>query len=173
MPSTHSTDYTTFAALTIKRSGSFKLDMEPGRALSLFTAPGEELWVPDWQPFILHGDGYKAGTIWITQNGTQQTYWYVALFEYETGRARYVRVSPQQHSGTVEVEVAPNCSGGSIVGITYQLTGLTRAGNAEVAKMLRKDRYARMMEDWQTMIVRNRVRIEAYYDSLFTRAEDG
>ena len=42
----HGTDFSDFDALTITRTGSFELDMNPDDAFPLFTAPGEELWAP-------------------------------------------------------------------------------------------------------------------------------
>jgi hypothetical protein len=49
-------------ALTIDRTSSFELDMIPEQALPLFTAPGEMLWAPGWEPNILSGDGFEQGS---------------------------------------------------------------------------------------------------------------
>ena len=119
------TNFKEFEAVTINRSGSFELDMTPEYALPLFTAPGEKLWISIWDPVILHGDGYEEGTVWVTANHGNTTYWYVANYDTEAKRARYVRVTPDADTGTVDVSLMPNGTGGSIVTVTYQLTGLT------------------------------------------------
>ena len=113
------TNFKEFEALTVNRSGSFELDMAPEYALSLFTAPGEKLWISNWNPVILNGDGYEEGTVWVTTNHGHTTYWYVAKYDTEARFARYVRVTPDANSGTVDVSVTSNGEGGSIVNVTY------------------------------------------------------
>ncbi len=154
------TNFKEFEAVTINRSGSFELDISMDRALPLFTALGEKLWISTWDPVLLHGDGYEEATVWVTTNHGQTTYWYVATYNTTARRARYVRVTPGADIGTVDVSLAPNGKGGSIVTITYQLTGLSEAGNENIAKLHSENEYAVMMEDWRTMINENRNKID-------------
>lgn len=153
------TDYSSFKATTLSRSGSFELDLKPDDAFPLFTAPGEKLWISIWEPFILHGDGYEQGTVWITENHGYRTYWYVAAYDTKTRKARYIRVTPDADTGTVYVSVADNGNGGSKVNVTYQLTGLSKKGNEQVEKFMNATQYAIMMEDWRSMINQNRDKI--------------
>lgn len=55
--------------MTIERTSSFEIPMTPSEALPLFTAPGEILWVPGWNPNILNGNDFEQGTVWLTQYG--------------------------------------------------------------------------------------------------------
>jgi len=159
----HGTDYSDFDALTIARSGSFELDMNPDDAFPLFTAPGEELWAAGWQPFILGGDGYEAGTVWVTSAGRQTTYWYVAAYDTVGRHAQYVRVKPGVSAGTVDVRVAANGTGSATVNVSYRLTGLSDAGNRNVEELLSEAGYAEMMEEWRGAINANRDRIDAHF----------
>lgn len=156
-------DFKTFEAVTLNQSGSFELDMSPEYALPLFTAPGEKLWIPPWDPIILSGDGFEKGTIWITNNHGNTTYWYVSDYDLEAKHAQYVRVTPGGDSGTVDVSIVPNDDGGSVVTVTYQLTGLSTSGNESVEELLDTANYAKMMEDWRTMINDSRDKIDEHF----------
>ena len=157
------TDYSTFQAITISRSDTFELDIGPTDAFPLFTAPGETLWVPGWRPFILSGDSYQTGTAWVTQAHDHTTYWHVADYDDKARHARYVRVTPEADSATVDVTVAPNGNDGSTVHVTYQSTGLSQAGNENIGKMLAPAQYTRMMEHWLDLIRQNRAKIDDHF----------
>ena len=149
-------------AVTISRTGVFELDMKPERALPLFTGPGEELWAPGWNPTYLHGDGFEKGTVFITSHHGHTTYWLVTDYDTEAGHARYVRTTPGVDTGTVDVMVTSNNTGGSKVTVTYQVTGLSDRGNANVESFLDKGKYARMMKDWKRLVEDNRDKIDAH-----------
>ena len=157
------TNFKEFEAVTVNRSGSFELDMTPEFAFPLFTAPGEKLWISVWDPIILNGDGYEEGTVWVTTNHGHTTYWYVAKYDTEARLARYVRVTPDANSGTVDVSITSNGEGGSIVNVTYQLTGLSDAGNEAVAELLSESAYEEMMEEWRSMVNSSRERIDKHF----------
>jgi hypothetical protein len=142
----------TFTAITRRQTGSFELSMAPKQAFPLFTAPGEKRWIPTWEPLILNGDGYARGTVWLTEQGGTITHWLVADFDEADRYARYVRTTPNVSTGTVEVKVISNGSGGSTVQVAYQLTGLSDSGNQEIEKQLEATSYQRMMEEWKAMI---------------------
>jgi len=148
----HGTDFSDFEALTITRTGSFELNMAPDEAQPLFTAPGEKLWIPSWNPVILNGDGYEEGTVFVTSNRGHTTYWLVSDYDTRTRHAQFVRVTPGANTGTVDVAITSNGSGGAIVSVAYQLTGLSPAGNADLAQSFSAARYAAMMEEWRDMI---------------------
>ena len=159
----HGTEFSDFDAVTVKRSGSFELDMNPNRAFPLFTAPGERLWAPGWEPFILNGDGYEEGTVWVTKGHEHTGYWYVADYDTASRHARYVRVTPGADAGTVDVSLKPNGTGGSTVHVTYQLTALSEAGNEHLSKSFTEPKYAEMLEHWRTLINDNRERIDEHF----------
>ena len=159
----HGEDFAGFDALTIARTGSVELDMTPEEAQPLFTAPGEKLWIPIWDPIILHGDGYEKGTAFVTTNHGHTSYWLVSDYDTEARHAQYVRVTPGANTGTVDVTIASNGSSGAIINVAYQLTGLSPAGNADLEESYSESNYAEMMEEWRTMINDSRERIDDHY----------
>jgi hypothetical protein len=154
---------TDFHALTISRKGSFDLDMTPDEALPLFTAPGEKLWISIWDPVILHGDGYEKGTTFVTSHHGKTTYWLVTDYDTETRHAQYVRVTPEANTGTVDVSITANGDGGSTINVSYQLTGLSPAGNADLEDAFSEAAYAEMMREWQAMINDSREKIDRHF----------
>jgi len=159
----HGNDFSGFDALTIARTGSFELDMTPDEALPLFTAPGEKLWISIWDPAILHGDGYEKGTAFVTTNHGHTSYWLVTDYDTEAKHAQYVRVTPESNIGTVDVSIISNGNGGTTVNVAYQLTGLSLAGNSDLEESFSESNYAEMMEEWQTMIINSRVKIDDHF----------
>ena len=159
----HGTDFSDFDALTIARTGSFELDMNPDDAFPLFTAPGEKLWAPGWEPFILNGDGYEEGTVWVTLGHGHTTYWYVAHYNTADRQAQYVRVTPDASTGTVDVSIAANGNGGATVNVSYHLTGLSPAGNEHLEGSFSESQYAEMMKEWRTLINDSREKIDDHF----------
>ena len=159
----HSDDFYGFDALTIARTGSFELNMTPDQAQPLFTAPGEKLWIPIWDPVILNGDGYEEGTAFVTTIHGITTYWLVTDYDTETRHAQYARVTPGASTGTVDVSISSNGNGGATVNVTYQLTGLSPAGNAALQDSYGESDYAEMMEEWRTMINASRENIDEHF----------
>jgi len=159
----HDTDMAKFDALTIARTGSFELDMTPEKALPLFTAPGEKLWISIWDPIILNGDGYEKGTVFVTKNHGHTTYWLVTDYDTKTKHAHYVRVTPGADTGTVDVSITSNGKSGATVTVAYQLTALSLAGNETLKTSFSEANYTKMMEDWRSMINNNRKKIDDHF----------
>jgi hypothetical protein len=136
--------------LSIVRSGTLHVDLPPEQALMLFTAPGEKLWVDEWDPVILSGDGLEKGSVFVTE-AHEKTIWLVIEFDPEALHARYARVAPESRAGTVDVHLAADEGGGSLVTVTYELTGLTAKGN-RMLEAMDDAAYARMMRDWEAAI---------------------
>ena len=159
----HGNGLSEFDALTITRTGSFELDMTPEEALPLFTAPGEKLWIPIWDPVVLNGDGYEKGTVFVTNNHGHTTYWLVTDYDTDAKHAQYVRVTPDADTGTVDVSITSNRKGGATVNVAYQLTALSPAGNENLKESFSESNYAEMMEDWRSMINDSRNRIDEHF----------
>lgn len=140
-----------FHPVNVAHTGSFELAAPPNEAFHLFTAPGEKLWVPDWDPTILSGNGTQAGTVFETGHGNERTIWVVVDFDVEARRARYARTTPHSRAGTVEVRLSANDEGGSIVTVTYELTALNESGN-QVLAQFDAEAYAEMMKEWKRLI---------------------
>jgi len=150
-------------AASISRSGSFELDMAPDKALPLFTALGEKLWISIWDPSILKGDGFEKGTVFVTSNHGSKTHWMVMDYNTQTYHALYVRVTPKLNMGTVEVSLEPNNKGGSIVNVSYELTALSQTGNKKLLEEFSEFKYAQMMEEWRNMINSSREKIDEHF----------
>ena len=159
----HGDDFSGADAITIARNGSFELDMTPEEALPLFTAPGEKLWIPIWNPIILNGDGFEKGTVFVTTNHGHTTYWLVTDYDTDAKHAQYVRVTPEANTGTVDVSITSNGKGGTTVHVAYQLTALSPAGNENLKESFSESNYAAMMEDWRTMINDSREKIDNHF----------
>ena len=159
----HGDDFSDFEATTVARQGSFDLNMSPEKALPLFSAPGEKLWISAWDPIILNGDGFEKGTVFITTNHGHTTYWLVTDYDQDAKHAQYVRVTPGADTGTVDVTVSSDGKGGATVDVAYQLTALSEAGNEHLQKSFSASKYAEMMEEWRDMINSNREKIDAHF----------
>ncbi|RMH15956.1 MAG: SRPBCC family protein [Acidobacteria bacterium] len=140
-----------FRPACVEHAGGFRLDLPPEQAIALFTAPGERLWVPGWNPTLLSGDGTAAGTVFVTPEGPHTTIWVVVDYDPQAFRARYSRTTPGIKAGTVGVEVRADGEGGSEVRVTYALTALSEDGNRELAAF-DAARYSQMMKEWQQLI---------------------
>lgn len=155
--------FTSSDAVVVSRTGSFRLKMNPDKALPLFTAPGEKLWVPGWNPIVLSGDGFEKGTVFVTSGHGRKSYWLVADYDTASRRAVYVRTTPDVDTGTVEVSVAPDDPGGSEVTVTYRMTALSDAGNERLLNSFSEASYEQMLKDWQTLINDNKEKIERHF----------
>jgi hypothetical protein len=116
----------------------------------LFTGPGEALWIDDWEPTVLGGDGLSRGTVFSTSIG-EETLWIVVDFDRHARHARYARFAPGSRAGTVEVRVEADDQGGSIAYVTYELTALSADRNG-VLEAFDETQYDDMLRTWGQMI---------------------
>ena len=138
--------------LSVTHRGTLRVAAEPAHAFQLFTAPGERLWIEDWDPVIPGGgDGREKGAAWITEVGGDKAYWVVVDFDAGALHARYARIAPVTHAGMIEVFARPDEAGTTEVEVTYQLTALTEAGNRELAAF-DSDTFTRMLARWERLI---------------------
>ena len=138
--------------LSVTHRGTLRVAAAPTHAFQLFTAPGERFWIEDWNPAILTGgDGREKNSVWVTEVGGDRAYWVVVDYDTEALHARYARVAPGTHAGTVEVFARPGETGATEVEVTYRLTALTDDGNRNLAAF-DADAFARMLADWERMI---------------------
>ncbi|XOV78559.1 MAG: hypothetical protein ACFHVJ_16700 [Aestuariibacter sp.] len=139
-------------ALTVSRTSSLELSMSPEQALPLFTAPGEILWEPGWDPTILSGNGFDQGTTWLTQNGTSMTYWHVSKYDKDNNEAIYTLVTPDVKMGTVSIAISANEKGGSEVLVTYNLTSLGNAGDLLLLSQYSEEQFPKFIAQWKDWI---------------------
>ncbi|WP_438854207.1 hypothetical protein [Agromyces sp. M3QZ16-3] len=131
--------------------GAFALPLSRGAAFRLFTARGEELWVPGWLPlfFVDGADDLEVGTVWQTSADARPTTWIV--LDCEIGRSvRYARVAEGWTAGTVTVGLA-DAAEGCIVRVAYDLTAMTTDAAADLARFA--DGYDAYLDEWRTTIL--------------------
>lgn len=140
-----------FAAKRIDCRGEVAVSLPPDEAFPLFTALGELLWVPGWQPEFVHpGSGeLELDQVWLTRTGEEVTHWLVTALDREERKVEYGRITPGSRLGKVIVEVAPAAEG-SVARVRYVMTGLTPAGNAVLEEL--ESGYPAMMEKWAELI---------------------
>ncbi|WP_353813361.1 SRPBCC family protein [Agromyces sp. SYSU T00266] len=132
--------------------GAFELPLSRREAFRLFTARGEELWVPGWAPrfFVEGADDLEVGTVWQTSGDDGRPTTWVVL-DCEPGRSvRYARVAEGWTAGTVTVDLA-DADDGCLVRVTYDLTALTPDAGADLARFA--DGYTDYLGEWRTTIL--------------------
>ena len=136
--------------LRVIRTGDVHIEAPPDQAFVLFTGPGEELWIEEWDPTVISGDGLEAGTVFLTDMG-EPTVWIVVDFDRDARHARYARVAPRTRAGTVDVRVTTDGEGGSIATVTYELTALSEEGN-RILEAFDEASFGATMSAWEQMI---------------------
>ncbi|MCK2244186.1 MULTISPECIES: SRPBCC family protein [unclassified Crossiella] len=131
-------------------TGRFPLALSPAAAFPLFTARGEERWVPGWQPRfpVSTVDDSEPGTVFETTVDGECTTW-IVLDREPDRRISYARVTPGSRAGTVTVEIEPSGTGCTVT-VTYRLTPLSPAGERALADFAAE--YPEFLRSWETMI---------------------
>ncbi|WP_195760707.1 SRPBCC family protein [Agromyces kandeliae] len=132
--------------------GAFELPLSPREAFRLFSARGEELWVPGWVPrFFLEGaDDLEVGTVWQTSGDDGRPTTWVVLDCTPGASVRYARVAEGWTAGTVTVELA-DVAEGCLVRVGYDLTAMSADAAADLARFA--DGYAGYLAEWRTTIL--------------------
>ena len=111
-------------------TGRLRVAAPPDEAFRLFTARGEQEWVPGWRPQFPApvDDDTAPGTVFQTDLHGRATTWTVV--DSVPGRSiRYARVTAGLDAGTVTVALS-RAGRGSEVTFTYDITALTDGGAA-------------------------------------------
>jgi len=138
----------------VRRTGEVAVALPLERAFPLFTAEGERLWAPGWDPVAQWpADGSPAaGAVFSTAGGDGRvTLWVVVDWEPERFRVRYARVTPGLRAGTVEVECRAASDSSTIARVTYDLVSLSSEGDADLATWT-DDWYLGFLGDWEREI---------------------
>jgi hypothetical protein len=128
-----------------------EVDLPPEEAFRLFTPRGEELWASDWEARfpVPVPDDTEPGTVFETSAHGRTTVWLVTGRE-PGRRMSYARMTPGEQAGTITVTLAP-AGTGSAVEVTYQLTALSDAAEAQLREFA--DAYPAFLRSWQDEIV--------------------
>ena len=94
-----------FAAGSVDLGGGFAVSAPLEAAFELFSPLGEKLWVPDWNPELLHPPGvaWERGLIFRTQEELGEAVWVVTGFDRERHEVEYWRVEPSRYVARVRV----------------------------------------------------------------------
>lgn len=133
-----------------RMSGHLSVALPPADAFRLFTARGEQDWVPGWEPRFAGDvdDDTAPGVVWETGRGDEHTIWLVVDSD-PAHRVSYARVTPGSRAGTVTV-VVTEVAGGSDVEVTYAMTALTEAAGRDLDAFAAG--YAEFLGTWETAI---------------------
>ncbi len=140
----------------LRRTGSLRVAAPVERAFELFTPQGERGWVAGWSPEFHHPPGGEpiAGAVFTTagEDGSR-THWVLIDWEPERHRVRYARITPGRRAGTVDVRCAEAGTASSVVRVTYELSALSEAGDADLAGWS-EAWYAEFLAGWERDIAR-------------------
>ena len=140
------------ALQNIAHSGTLRVDAPPEHAFQLFTPPGEKLWIDGWDPVVASGgDGRARGAVFFTNTAGEKAFWVVVDYDAEALHARYSRIAPATHAGTVEVFARSGGSGSTEVTVNFELTALTSEGSKLLADF-DSEKFRQMLADWERMI---------------------
>ena len=123
------------SAVRVNQKGSFELAMDADRAFPLFSAEGERLWVPDWDPTpVFPVDGvvrWQTDAVWtILREGEILTWWTVEV-DKANRRASYVHFSTGR-AVRVNVKVESTGSHTCRVSVEYLITATSPEGERHV-----------------------------------------
>jgi hypothetical protein len=142
-----------FAAHSVDLSGSFAVSSRLDAVFELFSPLGEKLWVPDWNPELLHppGVGWERGLIFRTQEELGEAVWVVTVLDRERHVVEYHRIEPGRYVARVRVQCQARGVQQTEVAVTYTFVGLSDAGNQAIAAMS-QTAYEQKMRRWQGWI---------------------
>lgn len=147
-------------AISVANTGSLELNIEPKKAMYLFTALGEKPWIPGWDPALIKGDGYNKGDVFAATLGT----FYVVDFDIDNQRIFYTYNSPIEAS-SIEIKFESNGKGGSVVNVTWNNSALSKEGNAFLATFNQAAMEERM-NGWKALITASRLKIDAFLTDI-------
>jgi len=130
--------------MRVRLTGSFVLAGRRDEVVALFTAEGEQLWAPGWDPsWADEAHQHEVGEVWTT-TGPPRTTWVTV----ETGvdRVRYARVADGDSGGLVTVTFAEE-GGPTRVTVDFDLSALSGAGADRLAQFAAG--YDDMLRHWE------------------------
>jgi hypothetical protein len=152
-----------FVARSVELSGGLTVAGPVEQVFELFSPLGEKLWVPEWNPELLHppGASWARGLIFRTQEEQGEAVWVVTALEREAHEVEYYRVECGRYVARVKVGCRARPDGQTQVTTTYGFVGLSPEGNAEIELMTR-ELYAEKMKRWEHWISESLARNRAF-----------
>lgn len=142
-----------FTAKSVTLKGDIALSGSIDKVFEFFSPLGEKLWVPDWDPELLHPDGasWEEGLLFRTREETGDAIWVITRLDRNTHSVTYHRVEPGRYVARINVRCRelPEQKTGATT--TYTFVGLSDSGNQEIAAMTQQA-YDEKMARWQRWI---------------------
>ena len=140
------------SAVRVEQQGSFELAIAAEKAFPLFSAEGERLWVPDWNPTpVFPVDTvvrWQTDAVWtIVREGELLTWWTVEV-DRENLRADYVHFSTSR-AVRVTVQVEAKSQNACRVNVAYRITATTPEGEHHVRDVCTMQS---RMDSWKSLI---------------------
>jgi hypothetical protein len=144
-----------FAAKSVEQRGGFRLSAPPSAVFDLFSPLGEKLWVPEWDPELIHPPGFAwdRGLIFRTREERGEAIWLVTAFDRARHAVEYHRVETGRYVARVSVQCRDHADLQTDVDVAYSFVGLSEAGNREIQAMSAQS-YEEKMVRWQGWIQR-------------------
>lgn len=142
-----------FNSKSIRLVGNISLNGPIEDVFPLFSPQGEKLWVPDWNPLLLHppDTDWTEGLIFLTEEEMGEAVWVVTRLDHLAHRVEYCRVEPGRYVARIGVSCTAISDRLTEAATTYEFIGLSEAGNAEIAAMTREG-YSQKMMRWSKWI---------------------
>jgi len=119
----------------------------------LFSPVGEKLWVPGWDPELLHpaGTEWAEGLVFRTREERGDAIWIVTRLDRPAHDVEYHRVEPDRYVARIHVHCVAAGQAATDASVEYEFIGLSESGNAEIAAM-DEPGYAAKMARWTQWI---------------------
>lgn len=142
-----------FTSKSVRLVGKLTLIGPVEEMFQLFSPLGEKLWVPEWNPELLHPPSvsWEAGLIFRTREETADAIWVVTRLDRAAHKVEYYRVESGRYVARIEVSCVGNAAQSTEASTVYEFIGLSESGNAEIAAMT-QDSYSQKMERWTRWI---------------------
>lgn len=144
---------TAFSPGSVEFSGELTVALPIDETFELFSPLGEKLWVPGWDPELLHPPDatWERGLIFRTREMYGDAVWLVTALARGGHDVEYHRVEPGRYVARVRVHCVPLSEQRTRVTVRYAFVGLSEEGNADIVKMTASD-YEQKMERWSGWI---------------------
>ena len=142
-----------FIARSVEFTGNFVVPGPIETVFDLFSPLGERLWVPGWNPELLHPSGisWVCGQIFRTQEEAGEAVWIVTTLTREAHEVEYHRVESHRYVARVRVKCAATADQATEVSTSYGFIGLTPEGNDAIMAMTDAS-YSVKMKRWERWI---------------------
>jgi hypothetical protein len=142
-----------FSSKSVRLVGTISLFGSIEEIFPLFSPEGEKLWVPDWNPVLLHppDTDWAEGLIFRTEGEMGEAIWVVTRLDRAAHKVEYYRVEPGRHVARIVVSCSAIADQLTEAATSYEYIGLSESGNTEIAGMTQES-YAVKMEGWSEWI---------------------